>query len=325
MLKHYKTDDDRLLIGPEVGSDAAAIAFGDSVLVVKSDPITFPTPSAGRYLVNVNANDIACMGATPRWLLVTALLPETSTTEVLVERLFSDLHAACVERSITLVGGHTEITIGLDRPILIGQMLGETSREGLLDLRRSLVGDRVILVNGIAIEGTAILAAEAPAELLAAVPADLLQSARDFLASPGISVVPAARSLAESGLEIRGMHDPTEGGLATALRELAHISRLGIRARREAIVVHPETEAICEALGLDPMGLIASGALLAVVSASDTPRALETLTAAGFDAAEIAELVEDQEITIETGSGRVEPLPAFDVDEIARFFASLGQ
>lgn len=325
LLKHYRTEDERLLIGPEVGSDAAAIDFGDRVVVVKSDPITFPTPSAGRYLVNVNANDIACMGATPRWLLVTALLPETSTTEDLVERLFSDLHVACIERGIALVGGHTEITIGLDRPILVGQMIGETTHDRLLDLRRARAGDRVILINGIAIEGTAILAAEAPPELLAPMPEGLLASARAFLTSPGISVVPAAKTLIEEELDVRGMHDPTEGGLATALREIAHISGLGMRVRQDAITVHPETEAICGALSLDPLGLIASGALLAVVSAGDTPRAIGALAAAGFDAAEVAELVDDQEITIETGSGHVEPLPVFDVDEIARFFAGLEQ
>src|SRR5215207_8169045 len=127
MLARYVKPDPRVLVGPGVGRDAAAIAVGDRAIVVKTDPITFATADAGWYLVNVNANDIACMGATPKWLLATALFPERTTTPELVEQSFASLARAANELGIALVGGHTEITLGLDRLILVGQLIGEAT------------------------------------------------------------------------------------------------------------------------------------------------------------------------------------------------------
>ncbi len=157
--KHVRLDDS-VLIGPEVGADAAALRSGTSVIVVKSDPITFPTPDIARYLVNVNANDVVCMGGRPRWMLVTALLPAGETTSSMVEEIFAQLSLACIDLNISLVGGHTEITHSVRSPILIGMLIGEADEESLLDLRRGQAGDELILCNSVAIEGTAILANE---------------------------------------------------------------------------------------------------------------------------------------------------------------------
>lgn len=322
LLAAYSSDDPRLLIGPGVGADAAAIDFDERVLVVKSDPITFPTANVGSYLVHVNANDIACMGAEPRWLLVTALLPERSTNIELVESIFSGIAETAQALGIGLVGGHTEITIGLDRPILVGLLLGETTHAALLDLRRAQPGDAVLLANGIAIEGTSILAQTAEPEALKSVSQALLERAAQFIVDPGISVVQAARVLRASGCELRGMHDPTEGGLATALHELAAISGLGIDIERAAIPVYPETVAICSALKLDPLGLIASGALLAVVPATESAHALGALHSAGLPAARIGTLTPSARMLRLIDDQGVQPLPVFEVDEIARYYAS---
>ncbi|MDQ3548583.1 MAG: AIR synthase-related protein [Chloroflexota bacterium] len=321
LIGSYVISDPDVLIGPGVGRDAAAIRVGDRAIVVKTDPVTFATPDAGRYLVHVNANDIVCMGATPRWLLVTALLPEKATTAALVEDIFASLSTAATELGITLVGGHTEITIGLDRVILVGQMLGDADPARLLDVRRAEPGDAVLLCAGIAIEGTSILASEA-AEQLTHLPPDLLISARRFLDSPGISVVPAARALLTSGAAIRGLHDPTEGGLASAVAELATAAGLGIEIDAASIPVYPETAAICTALDLDPLGLIASGALLAVVANSDAERALTTVRDAGINAARIGVMTDPESGHWIVRDGHRHPLPTFAADEIARYFAS---
>jgi len=129
LLKSYRgVHDERVVVGPEVGEDTAAIDFGDTYLIVKTDPITFATEEIGWYVVTINANDIATRGATPKWLLVTALLPERTATESMVEKIFKDLSQACLGLGIALCGGHTEITYGLDRPIMVGQMLGRSRR-----------------------------------------------------------------------------------------------------------------------------------------------------------------------------------------------------
>lgn len=321
LLQRYITPDPSVIIGPGIGRDAAAVRVDDTALVVKTDPITFATTDAGRYLVNVNANDIVCMGATPRWLLVTGLFPERETTPALVEETFASLAEAARDVGISLVGGHTEITLGLDRTILVGQMIGTCPPEDLYDLTRSVPGDAIILASGIAIEGTAILAQEAGDRLEASLDPAVVAAARALLDTPGISVLPAARILRESGITIRGMHDPTEGGIATALAELAAATGHGIEIDADAIPVLPETRAVCAALDLDPLGLIASGALLTVVPAQDAGTAVRALTDAGILAAQIGTLTTDQERWLYREGAR-EPLPRFAVDEIARFFAS---
>ena len=119
LLSGIEINDPRVVLGPKAGEDAALIDFGDRYLVTKTDPITFATDLIGWYVVQVNANDLAVMGATPKWLMVTMLLPEGTTTEE-VSRIFEQLTEACKERDITLVGGHTEVTYGLSRPIAVG-------------------------------------------------------------------------------------------------------------------------------------------------------------------------------------------------------------
>jgi hydrogenase maturation factor len=322
LLQTYIKPDPSVLIGPEVGADAAAIAVGNRVIVVKSDPITFPTPDIAGYLVNVNANDITCMGAIPRWLLVTALLPEGSATADMVEGYFRDLAAACGALGIALVGGHTEVTVGLDRPLMVGLMIGETQRERLLDLRTARPGDVVLLFNGVAIEGTAILANEAHPNDLRAVPDATLARARAFTRDPGISVLPAASALHDSGAQIRGMHDPTEGGIATAIHELARVTGMQVRLDGDSIPVFEETKAICDALGLNPLGLIASGALLTVISADTAKTSLDYLRDQGLEVAAIGTLhasVPDAPRVVDDSG---DALPEFSTDEIARYFAA---
>ncbi len=317
------TPDPSVLIGPEVGADAAAIQIADRVIVVKSDPITFPTPNMASYLADVNANDITCMGANPRWLLVTSLLPEGKTTAEMVEAHFEELQRACVRLGVTLIGGHTEITVGLDRPLMVGLMIGETSPDQLLDLRRCELGDTILLFNGVAIEGTSILASEARTEDLAQVPEEIVERARNFTTDPGISVIPAARALQRSDIVIRGMHDPTEGGIATALHELARISGLQARLDGDPVPIHYETSALCMALGLDPLGLIASGALLAVVDSETIGEELDSIRDAGVDVAAIGHLVERQAESPRVLNHEGQALPEFPTDEIARYFASV--
>ena len=122
------TLDDRVIVGPNVGVDAAVIDYGDTLLVAKTDPITFATDQIGWYAVNVNANDIAVMGADPKWFLATILLPPGASERV-VEGVFEQILEACKTLGVGLVGGHTEITYGLEREIVVGCMLGETTRE----------------------------------------------------------------------------------------------------------------------------------------------------------------------------------------------------
>lgn len=320
LLNRYVQGGDRVLVGAGIGLDAAAIAWGDRILLAKTDPVTFVAEDLGAYVVQVNANDIAVMGGIPRWFLCTLLLPEGQTTRNMVESLFRDIARACRRLGIAWCGGHTEITPGLDRPLAIGQMLGETSRDGLVTPRGACPGDLVILTKGIALEGTSILAREWEKEVEAAFSRRFVLRCRRLLRRPGISVVREARVAVAHG-RVHAMHDPTEGGLATGLRELARASEVGMRIERDRIPVLPECQALCQYFGLDPLGVIASGALLLCVPPSDADRILGALAGEGIPANVIGEVTDRSGEVVLLERGEVRPFPRFERDEIARLWA----
>jgi hydrogenase maturation factor len=317
LVAAYGTRDPAVVVGPGRGRDAAAIALGATTLAVKTDPITFATDRAGHYLVEVNANDLACLGATPRWLLVTALLPEGATTPEMVEDQFRELHDACAARGISLVGGHTEITLGLDRPILVGTLIGEVAPGRLLKPGGARPGDKLLLTKGIAVEGTALLARELGERLRPVLGDDLLDRAAHLLLAPGISVVPDASILLAHG-GVTALHDPTEGGLAVGVRELADAAGCGATIVREKIPILPETAAICTALALDPLGLLASGSLLAAVEPSAARDLIAAGSSAGIPIKLIGEVTPPERGFVLVAGGRPRPLPDFVSDEVTR-------
>ena len=331
LLSRFSSQDPRVILGPKIGEDAAVLDMGDRYLVAKSDPITFATDAIGWYAVHVNANDIACMGAAPRWFLSTLLLPERRATAKMVDDIADQMAQACREVGATLVGGHTEITHGLDRPILIGMMLGEVAPDHLITTEGARPGDVVLLTKRIAVEATAIIAREKRDELSHryGLSAPYLERCADFLNCPGISVVPEAR-IASEAVRVRAMHDPTEGGLATSLWELAMAAGVGLEIDAQAVPIYPQTRKLCKLYGLDPWGVISSGSLLLTVGAADVEPVFDALAAADIEVSLIGRVVErERGVTLrvpvpqsarQAENFRTVALPTFDRDEIARLY-----
>jgi hydrogenase expression/formation protein HypE len=307
LVETVRSPHPRLVIGPRIGEDAAVVDAGDRYLVVSTDPITFATDRIGWYAVHVNANDVAVMGARPLWFSVVILLPETTATPKMADMIASDVRAACDGLGVVVCGGHTEITHGIDRPIVIGQMIGEVRPARLVDKTRLQVGDHILLTRGVAIEGTAILARECE-RVRDSVDAALLERAGKLLLDPGISVVRAALAAADCGDVVHAMHDPTEGGLVAGLSELVAASGLGVRIVGERIRVLPETVAICEALGLDSLNLLASGALIIAVAPDGEERVMAALDDQGIEAATIGEIRPNADGLTISRNGRETPL-----------------
>jgi hydrogenase expression/formation protein HypE len=320
LFTSYRISDPAVIIGPKVGEDAAVIDMGDSFLVAKTDPITFATDEIGWYLVCVNGNDIATMGAQPRWLLVTLLLPEGKATEALVKDIFSQIIEACEEFNITLCGGHTEITYGLDRPIAIGQMLGQVDKDKLITSSGAQVGDDILLTKGIAIEATSIIARERGDMLLSRgyLP-QYIARAKQYLKDPGISVLKEAMIATQVG-GVHAMHDPTEGGLGTGLHEIARCSQVGITAWPEEIHIFPESRELSSEFDIDPIGAIASGALLIIADSARSSEITEALAQSGISCFVIGQVVEKEKgLFFQEGAER-RPIPMFETDEIAKIF-----
>ena len=319
LLGQVPATDPRVVLAGGLGEDAAVIEMGDRYLVAKTDPVTFAIEKIGWYAVHVNANDVAVLGAAPRWFLATLLLPDAETTAPLVDEIFADILAACGELGVTLCGGHTEITYGIERPVVVGQMLGEVSKPDLLRKDSLTPGDVILLTRGVAIEGTAVIAREKSAELSGKVSEGILKAARGFLFDPGISVVRAARIAAGTGM-VKAMHDPTEGGVLAGLLELACAARLGIRVFAEEVAVLPETRAICSVLGLNPLYLLASGALLIGLPGERADEVIETLKVQGIETKVVAEMLPARQGRWVRQRGQEEPLCFPERDELAKLF-----
>lgn len=319
-----RASDPRVLVGPRLGEDAAVLDFGDTCLVLTTDPITFATEEIGWYAVQINANDVAVRGARPCWFMATLLLPEFKTDERLVASIFDQMEAACDSLGCTLIGGHTEITVGLNRPLVIGQMVGEVARERLVTTGGAQEGDALLLTKGIAIEGTAVLAREfAPRLRASGVTEASLARARDYLHDPGISIVNEAM-MACQVTRVHAMHDPTEGGLATGLAELAAASGKGVRVDNTSIPRLAESQAIATALGLDLLGTLASGALLLAVAPTDVDKVRRELSSAGILCAEIGRVASPGHgLVLDTPEG-AQALPAFSRDQVVLAFDSFA-
>ena len=320
-IDKIRIEDDQVVLGPSIGEDVAVIRLGTKLLVAKTDPVTFATDLLGWYAVHVNANDIATMGVKPRWFLATILLPGQSTQKE-AEMIFDQILSACSSLEITLVGGHTEITYDFKRPVVVGCMLAEAEEQPIITTSGAKPGDDIVLTKGIAIEGTAVLAREvAPTLLSSALSKDLIQRAANYLFSPGISVLKEALT-AYSKVTVNCMHDPTEGGLSTGLLEIASAAQVGILVEEDKIPILAECKAICDSLGLDPLGLLASGALVITLPHSEALKLLEFLHQIGISASIIGKVMKAEEgFKMLTTTG-IKDLPQFERDELARFLDS---
>jgi hydrogenase expression/formation protein HypE len=317
LLNRAPQEDPRILLGPGVGFDCAVLDLGERLLVLKSDPITFATESIGWYLVQVNSNDIATTGATPRWLLVTALLPKGSTTAGLVQEIAEQVYEACAAASISVIGGHTEITHDLDHPILCGTLIGEVERDGLVTPKGMCPGDRVLLTKGVPIEATSILANEFPERLAGVLIEAELARAQNYLRDPGISVLRDAQIALAAG-KVTAMHDPTEGGLLAALWELAEAGDKTLQIDMEAIPVPPLAARVCAAFNLNPLATIASGALLLTSPEEDAPAIIAALARSGIDCVAIGRVETGPPTALDVKNGCLLPRP--DQDDIGRAY-----
>ena len=282
--------DPRLRLGPRIGEDVGVVENGDQCLVFKTDPVTFASDRIGWYAVHVNANDVATSGARPRWFQACILLPPGRTRRSDAEAVFEQIHKACLSLDVAIVGGHTEVTHGLEQAVVVGSMIGEVETRRLVTTGGAREGDRLLLTKGIVIEGAAILARERYAQLRRmGMAAAILDRAAAYLDEPGISVVPEARIAAAMGAT--SMHDPTEGGLRAGIMEMALASGLGVRVDRRRIPLLEESRLLCQALGLDPLGTITSGSLLAAAGAAAAARICSALNKAGILCTDIGEFL----------------------------------
>lgn len=324
IIENYISDleikDPRIVQGSKIGEDAAVIDMGDKYLISKTDPITFVTDSIGYYVVNINVNDIICTGATPKWFQSTILLPEKATNNELVESIFKEIHDTCQSFGISVIGGHTEVTSGLTKPIVVGSLMGEVDKDKLVLTSGARLGDALILTKGIFIEGTSIIGREKEKVLLEkGYEEAFINKCKNYLFDPGISVYKEA-VLANSNFKIHSMHDPTEGGLYCGIAEIAIASNFGITINQQKITILPEPLELSRIFKLNPMNTISSGSLLLTINEGTYLELLDHLRKNGIICERIGTITKGKNLLIVNKNGKKEPLKYSETDDIIKIF-----
>lgn len=301
-----------VLCGPGIGIDCSALKVNDSdTLVFSTDPITGTGNNVGSLAIHVTANDLAASGADPVAVILTALLPE-NIEETQIRSIVQEAEAVCRELDMEIIGGHTEVTGAVREPLLSVTGIGKIpAGMELLSPVSILAGDALVLTKWIALEGTAILAADHFEKLKTRLPEDLIRTAAGFMQY--LSVVPDARTAREAGA--RAMHDVTEGGIFGALWEMAEAAGCGLEVNVKDIPIRQETVEVCEFFDVNPYQLMSSGSML--IAAKDGAKMLHALQAAGIPAAIIGRMTSGNDRILRNGE-EVRYLDRPKTDELYR-------
>ena len=255
-----------VMTGPAVGEDAAVIRWtGESFLVFAGDPIVGALRGAGKLLVRVNVNDIASKGGDPAYIVVTIIAPP-SLGERYISSVMKEIHEECAVYGIAIVGGHTEFNDMYDHPVLSAAMIGKAER--LFGASGISPGDALFVTGHTGIEGMAILAGDRPDLLAGILTNDEIEEVRRW--ENETCVLEESKLIREHA---SFMHDPTEGGFWGGVSEISRLANLSADIAASNIPVHEYTERASAALGFDPLRLVASGCLLAVVKEEKVKRA----------------------------------------------------
>jgi len=311
IFKNLGVKRDEVAVGPAAGIDGAVVNVGDKSLILSSDPITGALQRIGWLAVNINANDVYTFGVEPAFFLSCILLPEKAHRRT-VEIISSQMNKAAQGLGIAIIGGHSESTPGLTNPIVAGCAMGITEKGNYVTAAGAKEGDRIIMTKTAGIEGTAILAAERAEKLRKTVRSSTLKNAKEFFNM--ISVAKEASIAFKTG-GVHAMHDPTEGGIAGGIHEVADASDLGFEIFEERIPVAKETSEICEAFEIDPLCLIASGSMLIAARKDAADNIQKRLTKSGIRASVVGEFLSSPEDRIVKRKNGVEtelPRPTSD-------------
>lgn len=289
VLNKFRSYDPSVVLQADIGIDAAAFKTCDEVLVgVHPDPISGALKHLGTLSIIIPANDVAMIGAYPKFFTTVLLLPE-GTSEELVDIITNSMRKALDRYGASMIGGHTEFTDSVRRPITITTAFGILKSSNLVSVKNIEEGDLIIMSKYAGIEGTAVLSSDFRETLIArGVSEETLSKGEEMIDL--ISVVEEATLLSSEGL-VNGMHDPTEGGVLGGLAEMAYASGKLIRVYADKIPLHEVTKEITKALGLDPLRILSSGALLASVPRERVEEAVSLLKKNNIEVSVIGEVL----------------------------------
>ncbi|MCK8817263.1 AIR synthase family protein [Natroniella sulfidigena] len=313
ILDQISSNNQDVLVRPEIGEDSTVIDFGEFVAVMSSDPITGVQEGMGSLAVNVACNDIAANGAQPIGIQQVLLFPPT-TAEEEITAIVKDINQAAQDLGIDILGGHTEITDIVKQPLVSCTAIGKTTKDNFVTSADAQIGDQIILTKWAGLEGTAILATDFSDQLSElGMETEIIEEAQQL--TEYLSVIPEGLLGAE--LKVNAMHDVTEGGLYGSLFELAEAAEVGFEIEEDSVPLHRTTKKITQLLDINPYQLIGSGAML--LTAVEGEKVVDKLTTAGINATTIGEITAQKRVVV-TEQGEIE-LNQAPQDELWRFLA----
>lgn len=282
---NYKNDE--VFLKPTVGEDCAAISFGEYACVVSTDPITGTASEVGKLAVHISCNDVASSGIKPIGLLLTILVPESTTKEEL-GYIMQQASEEADKVGVDIIGGHTEVTNAVNRVVVSSTAIGKQLKSKLVKTSGAQINDAIIITKSAGLEGTGIIGFEKTDELLTFMSAVEVQECKDMLDK--VSVVPEGVICGEFG--VTSMHDVTEGGVLGALWEVCEASQTGCEIYEKKIIIKSVTQMICDYYKIDPLKLISSGTMLVTVADKACDDLLDQLSEKGIEAAKIGNIKE---------------------------------
>jgi hydrogenase maturation factor len=306
---------DDVILGPSTGEDAAIVTDGCKLLAVHGDPISGAIERIGWIAMNIATNDIATRGVSPCWALSTIMLP-IGSDEQLLEQICRDMSVAAQQLNVSIIGGHSEVTPGISHPLVTIFVIGVIQNNRFVSCRDAKSGAKIILTKSAGIEGTVILASEHKEYVRHKLGSEFIEKTSTYFDQ--LSVVNEALIAFRHG-GVQAMHDPTEGGIANGLHEVADASHTGFLVYEAQIAISPETRKLCQLFQLNALNLISSGALLIIADEGQSSAIVNQLLNNSINAMIIGDVVEDTETrVIQRENGALEALDRPETDELWR-------
>ena len=276
-----------VMVRPGVGEDCATIDFGQYECVMSTDPITAAISEIGRLAIHITCNDIASNGVEPLGIMLAMMLP-IGTTISEIETIMMQAQEVASSLGVEIIGGHTEITPAVNRPVIVSTAIGRTLAGGSQKAENMRPGDVILMTKQAGLEGTGIIASDFADQLSAVLTEEEIAEAKGYMNM--VSVV--KEGVAAGNMGTAGMHDITEGGVLGAVWELSEIAGVGVELEEDKIPVSDVTRKICDHFGINYLRLISSGCMMIIVHPDREQAVVDAIHSVGVDVTRIGHVKE---------------------------------
>lgn len=303
-----------VLTKPGIGHDYGGVeTTTGGFITMAAEPVSGAFDDIGLIAVHKAVNNLVCGGAKPVGIMQTILLP-VGTDESDLKEMIKTVESQCLLLDIEIIGGHTEVSDAVNRPVIVVTAVGKVEKTALLSYENILTGQEVVMTKWAGIKGTYLLAKNYEAELISRYNRDFIQCARDLLRH--ISVNDDAKAAIDFG--VAAMHDAAGGGIFAALWEFAAAGNMGIEVHLKRIPIKQETVEICNYFNINPYQMASEGSLLIAVGQGE--QLVEHLRDQGIEARVIGRFTSGNDrIIINDDEVRyLEPPKSDEVNKIER-------